>query len=106
MKTFHCVSVCLAAAFIGSSQAAGQGAFATGLSNAGLNAFRDAVLPMVNKELAAFSVSALSLAPLPCRELRFPSAPMHLAHPGDLKARRPQEHPGGALRRKSCTRHA
>jgi hypothetical protein len=30
--------------------------FATGLSNSGLDAFKNAVLPMVNQELAQFTV--------------------------------------------------
>ena len=65
MKTLHCISLCLAATFLSAHPSAAQGTFATGLSNAGLNAFRDVVLPMVNQELAAFSVSMLSLRP--CR---------------------------------------
>tara|TARA_B100000446_G_C10266791_1_gene238897 strand:- start:248 stop:427 length:180 start_codon:yes stop_codon:yes gene_type:complete len=59
MKCLHSTVLCLAAALWSTGAGAAKGSFATGLSNAGLNAFRDAVLPMVNKELAAFNVSAV-----------------------------------------------
>ena len=62
MKHFAFIISAVAAAVLGGSLhvQANSGGFATGLSNAGLNAFRDAVLPVVNQQLAAFSVSLLS----------------------------------------------
>ena len=64
MKHFAFIISAVAAAVLGGSLhvQANSGGFATGgLSNAGLNAFRDAVLPVVNQELAAFNVSQNSL---------------------------------------------
>ncbi len=63
MKSIFFVLGVVAAAVLGGSLhvQANSGGFATGLSNAGLNAFRDAVLPVVNQELAAFNVSQNSL---------------------------------------------
>ncbi len=59
MKHFAFIISAVAAAVLGGSLhvQANSGGFATGLSTAGLHAFRDAVLPVVHQEFAAFSVS-------------------------------------------------